>query len=75
MNESTHVETDAFEVEDEAGHRSVIVRTRPVSEDKEGKARTVRLGVDLRLRNGDTVMPVSETEFETADGTRWHKVG
>lgn len=74
VNLSTHIETLAFEVEDDAGHRSVIVRTRPVSEDKAGKTRTVRLGVDLRLRNGETVMPISETEFETAGGTRWHKV-
>jgi len=75
MNETTHVETQAFEVEDDAGNRSVVIRTKPVSEDEEGKTRTIRLGVDLRLRTGETVMPISETEFETADGTRWHKVG
>ena len=75
MNETTHVETQAFEVEDDAGNRSVVIRTKPVSEDEEGKTRTVRLGVDLRLRTGETVMPISEMEFETADGTRWHKVG
>lgn len=75
MNETTHVETQAFEVEDDAGNRSVVIRTKPVSEDEEGKTRTVRLGVDLRLRTGETVMPISEMEFETADGTRWHKAG
>lgn len=74
MNDQTHIETEAFEVEDDAGNRSVVIRTKPVKENEDGKTRTVRLGVDLRLRTGETVMPLSETEFETADGTRWHKV-
>ena len=74
VNDQTHIETEAFEVEDDAGNRSVVIRTKPVKENEDGKTRTVRLGVDLRLRTGETVMPLSETEFETADGTRWHKV-
>ena len=74
MNDQTHIETEAFEVEDDAGNRTVVIRTKPVKENEDGKTRTVRLGVDLRLRTGETVMPLSETEFETADGTRWRKV-
>lgn len=74
MNDQTRIETEAFEVEDEAGNRSVVIQTKPVKESDDGKTRTVRLGVDLRLRTGETVMPLSDTEFETADGTCWHKV-
>jgi hypothetical protein len=74
VNETTHVEIQAFEVEDDTGNRNVVVRTEPVSEDKEGNPQTVRLGVDWRLRTGETVMPLSETEFETADGRRWRTV-
>lgn len=74
MNGKTHIETEAFEVEDDDGNRSIVIRTNPKHEDKEGKTKTIRLGMDLRLRTGETVMPISEAEFETADGTRWHKV-
>ena len=68
MNETTHVETQAFEVEDDAGNRSVVIRTKPVSEDEEGETRTVRLGVDLRLRTAETVMPNAEMPRARANG-------
>lgn len=73
MNEQTHVETHAFEVEDEHGNRSVAVQTKPVKEDERGDRRTVPLGMDLRLRTGEALMALSDTEFKTADGTKWRR--
>lgn len=74
MNEQTHVETQAFAVEDEHGNRSVAVQTKPVKEDEQGTVRAVPLGMDLRLRTGEALMALSDTEFETADGTKWRRV-
>jgi hypothetical protein len=75
MGAKTHIETQAFEVEDEHGHRSILIRSQPVSVDENGNATTLHLGVELRLRNGESVIPLSETEFESAHGKRWRKVG
>jgi len=70
---NTTIETKAFAVVDDEGNESVIVRTTPVRTDaKAGEEAIVQLGVELRLRNGDSVMPLSETEFESANGKRWH---
>lgn len=74
MSAKTHIETQAFEVEDEHGRRSIVIRTAPVSVDEHGRATTPPLGVELRLRNGESVVPVSEDEFETAHGQRWRRV-
>lgn len=70
---NTTIETKAFAVVDDEGNESVIVRTTPVRTDaKAGEEAVVQLGVELRLRNGDSVMPLSKTEFESASGKRWH---
>ena len=74
MGAKTHIETQAFEVEDEHGHRSILIRYQPVSVDDNGKETMLPLGVELRLRNGESVIPLSEDEFETAQGKRWRKV-
>lgn len=74
MGAKTHIETQAFEVEDANGHRTILIRSQPVSVDDDGNATTLHLGVELRLRNGESVFPISETEFETAHGKRWRKV-
>ena len=74
MSAKTHIETQAFEVEDEDGHRSILIRTAPVSVDEHGNATTLPLGVELRLRNGESVVPLSDDEFETAHGKRWRRV-
>jgi hypothetical protein len=75
MSTTTKIEVTAFEVEDEAGNRSVIVRTQPVSVDDQGHSQpTAALGFELKLRNGESVTPLSETEFESHQGRRWHKV-
>lgn len=74
MGAKTHIETQAFEVEDEHGRRSIVIRTAPVSVDEHGRATTLPLGVELRLRSGESVVPVSEDEFETAHGKRWRRV-
>lgn len=74
MGAKTHIETQAFEVEDEQGRRSIVIRTAPVSVDEHGHATTLPLGVELRLRNGESVVPISDDEFETAHGKRWRRV-
>jgi hypothetical protein len=69
---NTTIETKAFAVVDDEGNESVIVRTTPVRTDaKAGEESIVQLGVEHRLRNGDSVMPLSESEFENAAGKRW----
>jgi len=74
MSAKTHIETRAFEVEDEHGLRSILVHTQPVSVDDHGNATALPLGSEWRLRNGESVIPLSDTEFETAHGKRWRKV-
>lgn len=74
MGASTHVETQAFEVEDEHGFRSILIRTAPVRVDEHGNATTLPLGVEYRLRNGESVIPISDDVFETAHRKRWHRV-
>ncbi len=75
MSQTTKIEVTAFEVEDEAGNRSVIVRTQPTTVDAKGHAEpTAALGFELKLRNGESVIPLSETEFESHKGRRWRKV-
>jgi len=74
MGAKTHIETQAFEVEDEHGHRSILIRTAPVSVDDQGNATTLHLGVELRLRSGESLVPISDDEFETARGKRWRRV-
>lgn len=74
MSAKTHVETQAFEVEDEHGLRSILVHTQPVSVDEHGNASALPLGAEWRLRSGESVIPLSETEFETAHGKRWRKI-
>jgi hypothetical protein len=71
---TTRIETQAFAVVDDQGRENVIVRTTPVRIDAKGGEETVvQLGIELKLRNGDSVMAISDTEFETADGRRWHR--
>jgi len=71
---ATRIETEAFAVVDDQGRESVIVRTTPVRTDaKPGEEAVVQLGVELKLRNGDSVMAVSDSVFETADGRRWQR--
>ncbi len=71
---TTRIETQAFAVVDDQGNESVIVRTTPVRTDAKGGEETVvQLGIELKLRNGDSVMAISDTEFETTDGRRWHR--
>ena len=74
MNVKTHIETHAFEVEDEHGLRSILIHTQPVSVDEHGHATALPLGAEWRLRNGESAIPLSDTEFETAHGKRWRKV-
>ena len=74
MGAKIHIETQAFEVEDEHGYRSILIRTAPVSVDEHGNTTTLHLGVELRLRNGESVVPISDDVFETAHGKRWHRV-
>lgn len=74
MPEKTYIQTEAFDVEDEHGNRSVVICTRPVVESEDGKTRTVELGVEFRLRNGKSVIPLSDSEFAAARGKRWRKI-
>ena len=74
MGAKIHIETQAFEVEDDQGYRSILIRTAPVSVDEQGNATTLHLGVELRLRNGESLVPISEDVFETAHGKRWRRV-
>lgn len=74
MAAKTRIETKAFEVEDEHGHRSILIRSQPISVDDHGNETTLHLGVELRLRNGESLFPISDDEFETAHGKRWRKV-
>jgi hypothetical protein len=69
---TTRIETKAFAVVDDHGNENMIVRTTPMrSGAKPGEEVVVELGVELLLRNGDSVMAISDTEFESADGRRW----
>ena len=69
---NTRIETKAFAVIDDDGHESVIVRTTPIRTDaKPGEEAVAQLGVELKLRNGESVMAISDTEFEGAHGKRW----
>ena len=68
---TTKFETKAFAVVDDAGRENVIIRTSPIRSDGKGGEEAVELGIELKLRNGSSVMPISETEFESSDGTRW----
>ena len=74
MNAKTHIETHAFEVEDDHGFHFILIHTQPVSVDEHGKATVLPLGAEWRLRNGESVIPLSETEFETAHGRHLHKL-
>lgn len=74
MSAKTRIETQAFEVEDEHGLRSILIHTQPVSVDEHGNATASPLGAEWRLRNGESVIPLSPTEFETARGKRWRRV-
>ena len=74
MGTKTHIETHAFEVEDEHGLRTILIHTQPVSTDEHGNETASPLGAEWRLRNGESVIPLSETEFESARGKRWRKI-
>ncbi|MBN8885651.1 MAG: hypothetical protein J0I77_08010 [Rudaea sp.] len=75
MSGKIHIETHAFEVEDEHGLRTILIHTQPVSVDDHGNASELPLGAEWRLRNGESVVPLSGVEFETAHRKRWRKVG
>ena len=68
---TTRMETRAFAVVDDEGNQSVIVRTTPMRTDAAGVESALELGIEHKLRDGTSVMAVSETEFEGANGKRW----
>ncbi|MEP6938859.1 MAG: hypothetical protein ABI846_03780 [Rudaea sp.] len=68
---SIRIQTQAFAVVDDDGNHTVIVRTTPMRADESGVETPVELGIELKLRDGASVMAISETEFETAQGKRW----
>jgi hypothetical protein len=74
MNGKIRIETQAFEVEDEDGLRTILIRTRPVSVDEHGNATPLPMGGEFRLRNGQSVAPISDAEFIGARGKRWHRI-
>lgn len=68
---TTRIETRAFPVVDDEGHQNVVVRTTPMRTDAAGVETALELGLEHRLRDGSSVMPISESEFETGAGKRW----
>ena len=70
---TTRIETCAFAVVDDEGHHNVIVRTTPMRSDASGVEIALELGIELKLRDGTSVMAISETEFEAANGKRWRR--
>lgn len=71
---STRIETRAFAVVDDDGHHNVVVRTTPMRTDAAGVESALELGIEHKLRDGTSVMAISETEFETTAGKRWRRV-
>ncbi|MFT3791041.1 MAG: hypothetical protein QM741_08175 [Rudaea sp.] len=74
MNGQIRIETRAFEVEDEHGVRAIVIHTQPVRVDEHGHASELPLGAEWRLRDGESVFPLSEDEFLGAHGKRWRRI-